>query len=175
VTERSEGTVDPVQLGRAIAAARSERGIKRAELAVSAEVSYPYLSELENGTKHGSTRKIGQIAEALGLTSSQLLARAEALARGVDTSSALPGPAGGLDTGDAVQAQVDAARSADTSTPGVMSLRPLSSLSERTEDLVVERVTRVVRAEIERWLDAELELAVREQVRGVLGVGGETR
>ncbi len=108
MTERSEGTVDPVQLGRAIAAARSERGIKRAELAVSAEVSYPYLSELENGTKHGSTRKIGQIAEALGLTSSQLLARAEALARGVDTSSALPGPAGGSDTGGAVRAQVDA-------------------------------------------------------------------
>ncbi len=56
-----------------------------------------------------------------------------------------------------------------------MSLRPLSSLSERTEDLVVERVTRAVRAEIERWLDAELEVAIREQVRGILGDGSETR
>jgi transcriptional regulator with XRE-family HTH domain len=42
---------DAVMLGRAITAARSELGMKRSELATRAGVSYPYLSELENGTK----------------------------------------------------------------------------------------------------------------------------
>lgn len=170
MTERVDG-VDAVHLGRAIAASRSERGIKRAELALAAEVSYPYLSELENGTKHGSTRKIGQIAEALGMTSSQLLARAEALARGVDLGAGPLATQGQL--GDGVvpsPSWVD-----QTAPPPGIGLRPLSGVTERTEDLVVERVTRAVRAEIERWLDAELELAVREQVRAVLGRVGETR
>lgn len=175
MTERPEGTVDAVQLGRAIAAARSERGIKRGQLAQAADVSYPYLSELENGTKHGSTRKIGQIAEALGMTSSQLLARAEALARGDE--SGLTGPArvepavsGDIDAGGARALWPDR----PTGAPAV-ALRPLASLADRTEDVIVERVTRAVRIEIERWLDAELEIAVRDQVRDVLGRGSETR
>ena len=170
MTERIEGAADAVQLGRAIAAARSERGIKRAQLAVAAEVSYPYLSELENGTKHGSTRKIGQIAEALGLSSSQLLARAEALARG-DISADTGSPALTVAPAPEVGAQTGASPSAGPP----MGLRPIAGWAGSAEDVVVERVTRAVRAEIERWLDAELEPAVREQVRDVLGRGGETR
>jgi hypothetical protein len=170
VTDETGAGVDAVQLGRAIAATRAERGMKRGHLAESAGVSYPYLSELENGTKRGSTQKLAQIADALGLTSSQLLARAEALARG-GTGAPTPwysttgrGPTGS-------PAAVD--RGDDTRSPAV-SLRPLGGLSERTEDAIVERVTQEVRQEIERWLDVELPIAVREHVRAALGTDSRT-
>ena len=192
----TERTVDAVQLGRAIAATRAERGLKRGQLADAARVSYPYLSELENGTKHGSTQKIGQIAAALGLTPSQLLARAEALARGAEPAgpsvtggagpragSGAPGPdaAGWRAGGGAARHRVEAPEEASTTlwpddtSAAPPTLRPLGRTWERTEEMVVERVTRAVRAEIERWLDLELEPAVRDQVRAVLGRGTETR
>lgn len=203
----TERPVDAVQLGRAIAATRAERGLKRGQLADAARVSYPYLSELENGTKHGSTQKIGQIAAALGLTPSQLLARAEALARGAEpagtsltggdgwggagsgaagsggagSGGAGSGGAGWRADGGAARHHVEAPEEASTrlwpddTRAAPPTLRPLGRTWERTEEIVVERVTRAVRAEIERWLDLELEPAVREQVRAVLGRGSETR
>lgn len=162
-------TVDAVLLGRAIAAARSEKGLKRRDLANAARVSYPYLSELENGTKQGSTQKIGQIAEALGMTPSQLLARAEALAL---AESAGPVPtAAETAPGAASQANLMTAAQLATEAP-MRSLRPIGRAAAGKEDAVVERVTRIVRAEIEQWLDVELEPVVRQQVREVMRHGG---
>ncbi len=54
-------------LGRAIQVRRAELGLKRKDLARSAALSYPYLSELETGSKAPSARALGQLAEALRL------------------------------------------------------------------------------------------------------------
>lgn len=155
--------------------------MKRGDLAKLSGVSYPYLSELENGTKQGSTQKIAQIAEALGMTASQLLARAEALGLGAPAPQAAPSyttapppvsagaPVFGYGGGVA-GAPVDDARtrSLSSSAASMRSLRPLAPPPADPEAIVVDRVTRLVRAEIERWLDVELEPLVREQVREAL-------
>jgi transcriptional regulator with XRE-family HTH domain len=171
--------VDAVLLGRAIAATRTEQGMKRGELAKAAGVSYPYLSELENGTKQGSTQKIGQIAEALGKTPSQLLARAESLAL-AESSGPVPTPvsavvpaAGSLGWTSAAASQASLMTSTQLAAEAPMrSLPPIGRAAVGQEDVVVERVTRIVRAEIEHWLDAELEPVVRQHVREVMGPGG---
>jgi transcriptional regulator with XRE-family HTH domain len=64
-------------LGRAIACTRLERGLKRRELVALAGVSYPFLAEIENGTKLPSLEKLAALADALGTTPSALLVRAE--------------------------------------------------------------------------------------------------
>ena len=73
-------TTYAVYLGRAIAAMRHERGMKRRELAVASGVSYPYLSELENGSKGGSVATIVSLATGLRVAPSAILMRAEIIA-----------------------------------------------------------------------------------------------
>ena len=73
-------------LGRAIKVARTERGLERKELARLSDLSYPYVSEIEAGTKRASTESIQAIARVLGLSLSELLERAE---RALDLSGPL--------------------------------------------------------------------------------------
>src|SRR5262249_60960151 len=88
-------------LGRAIQVRRAELGLKRKDLARLASLSYPYLSELENGSKAPSAKALGQLADALQLSPADLLPFAEAMqfptpaARDVRPGSAAalsPGP-----------------------------------------------------------------------------------
>jgi transcriptional regulator with XRE-family HTH domain len=48
-------------------------GMKRKELAASSGLSYPYVSEIENGHKEPSHRALRKLAEALELPTPQLL------------------------------------------------------------------------------------------------------
>jgi len=74
-------------LGRAIKVTRTEQGLERKELARRSGLSYPYLSEIEKGTKRASTEALLPIARALGLRQSELLERAEGLLeRGLSSS-----------------------------------------------------------------------------------------
>jgi transcriptional regulator with XRE-family HTH domain len=66
-------------VGRAIKVHRAERGLGRKRLAELAGVSYPYLSEIENGRKRPSSRALVAIAEGLGLRPHELLETAESL------------------------------------------------------------------------------------------------
>jgi transcriptional regulator with XRE-family HTH domain len=85
-------------LGRAIKVTRTEQGLERKELARLSGLSYPYLSEIEKGTKRASTEALRPIARALGLRQSQLLERAELLLeRGLSGSQ----PSGGAPRGRA--------------------------------------------------------------------------
>ena len=87
-------------LGRAIQVRRAELGLKRKDLARLASLSYPYLSELENGSKAPSAKALAQLAGALQLSPADLLAFAEAMAAApgardvgpysADTSSPVP-------------------------------------------------------------------------------------
>jgi transcriptional regulator with XRE-family HTH domain len=63
--------------GRALASARSERGLKRMQLKERSGLSYPYISEIENGGKYPSQRAIQALADALGMSPSELVGRAE--------------------------------------------------------------------------------------------------
>jgi|GEM_PF-5586153 transcriptional regulator with XRE-family HTH domain len=63
--------------GRAIAAVRSERGLKRMQLKERSGLSYPYISEIENGGKYPSQRAIQALADALSMTPSELVGFAE--------------------------------------------------------------------------------------------------
>lgn len=66
-------------LGRAIAALRIERGMKRKDLVASAGISYPYLAEIEKGRKTPSLQKLEKIAISLQVTVPELLIRSEAI------------------------------------------------------------------------------------------------
>ena len=66
-------------LGRAIKVTRTELGMERKELARLSGLSYPYMSEIEKGTKRASTEALIPIARALGLRQSELVERSERL------------------------------------------------------------------------------------------------
>lgn len=61
----SPGDRRPEDLGRAIRVLRMLRDMTRPELSEVAEVSYSYLSEIENGTKLPSSRVLAAISDAL--------------------------------------------------------------------------------------------------------------
>jgi transcriptional regulator with XRE-family HTH domain len=65
-------------LGRTIKVRRTDLGMKRRELAERANISYSYLTEIENGNKPPSPIVLGPLAEALGLRMSELTQEAEA-------------------------------------------------------------------------------------------------
>ncbi len=68
-----------VAVGRTIKVERTARGWERKELAERAGLSYPYLSEIENGAKRASSKALGAIAEAFGFKVWELLERAETM------------------------------------------------------------------------------------------------
>lgn len=70
-----------VYLGRALACTRIERGWKRQHLVEMVGMSYPYLSEIENGHKTPGSAMLARLADALGTTTAVLLARAEQIER----------------------------------------------------------------------------------------------
>ncbi len=63
-------------LGKAIRLRRVERDLSRADLAREAEVSYTYVSEIENGSKQASSKTLWRIARALGFEPHELMASA---------------------------------------------------------------------------------------------------
>lgn len=65
-------------LGRAVATRRTELGLKRRDLADRADLSYPYISEIENGFKQPSASALTRIADALEMERSELLGLVEA-------------------------------------------------------------------------------------------------
>lgn len=66
-----------VPLGRAIRAARSEKGISQEGLAHSAGIERSHMGKLERGERNVSFLNLMKIAEALGCRLSELLSRAE--------------------------------------------------------------------------------------------------
>jgi transcriptional regulator with XRE-family HTH domain len=71
-------------VGRAIQASRAELGISRRELASRSGISYSYMADIERGRRKLPANRILAIAQSLGMTPSDLLARAE---RYIDTEA----------------------------------------------------------------------------------------
>jgi transcriptional regulator with XRE-family HTH domain len=59
--------------GRGVHMRRVELGLKRRELAERAQLSYPYLSQVENGSKQPSLVAVARLAAALELKTSELM------------------------------------------------------------------------------------------------------
>lgn len=64
-------------LARTIKVLRAELGIERKELARLSGLSYPYISELEQGKKRPSAESLAAISRALRVRQSELLDRTE--------------------------------------------------------------------------------------------------
>ena len=75
------------RLGQAIRGLRRERGLTLVQVAAAAELSQPFLSQLELGRTRPSMRSLFRIAEALGTTQQALMAAADT-DRAVATSGA---------------------------------------------------------------------------------------
>jgi transcriptional regulator with XRE-family HTH domain len=68
--------------GRVVALHRVQAGWGRQELATRAEISYPYLCEIENGKKEPSLRVMRRLASELGCLSYDLWRQADVLEAG---------------------------------------------------------------------------------------------
>jgi transcriptional regulator with XRE-family HTH domain len=65
------------QFGRAVRQLRLERGLKLQELAKAAGLHWTYLSGIERGLRNPSMRVLVAIARSFGLSTAELVRRAE--------------------------------------------------------------------------------------------------
>jgi len=138
------------RLGRALMAARAERGFKRRDLADLAGLSYPYLSEIENGRKQPSAGKLKALASALGLTPAELLSRAEHLTvenRPTVQPAREPSLHMALQTSDVEPFETDDDRVA------AISRSVAATIQSQLGPWLQEEIARVVRAELRRAKD----------------------
>lgn len=70
---------DAAALGRAVQAIRVERGISQMQLAEATGFMQSWISNVEHGRRNVSWSNIGRLAEGLGVSVSELAARAEAI------------------------------------------------------------------------------------------------
>ena len=154
-------------MGRAITAAREDRGMERGDLADRAGVSHPYLAELEQGRRSGTPQVLERIASALSVTTEELHAAADAIGGGAPASFPpsflYDGTADSL-TGDAT-VDVRQRTVQRAAAQPMAKLPPLAPRAYVDEEVIVQKLTLRIRAEVERWLDSELEPAVRAEVR----------
>lgn len=73
-------TPDAAALGRAVHAIRTDRNISQAQLAADTGFMQSWISNVEHGRRNVSWSNVGRLAEGLGVSVSELAARAETLA-----------------------------------------------------------------------------------------------
>ncbi len=71
---------DAAALGRAVQAIRAERGISQVQLAADTGFMQSWISNVEHGRRNVSWSNVVRLAEGLGVSVSELAARAELLA-----------------------------------------------------------------------------------------------
>jgi transcriptional regulator with XRE-family HTH domain len=64
-------------LGAAVKARRQELGLTQEQLYLRTDIHQRYLSNVENGKRNPSYASLRRLAEGLGLSASELIARAE--------------------------------------------------------------------------------------------------
>jgi transcriptional regulator with XRE-family HTH domain len=73
----STGSPTGEQFGRAVRQLRLERGLNLQELAKAAGLHWTYLSGIERGRRNPSLKVVAAIAGSFGLTTAELVSRAE--------------------------------------------------------------------------------------------------
>ena len=147
-------TRDPAAeyFGRALASVRSERGLKRMQLKELSGLSYPYISEIENGGKYPSRRAIQSLSDALGMSPSELLSRADRI-----ESDDAEGREG-----------IDANHSYVAATSDTRAQRAV--LTQRSEadalfiDRLSEQVLRAIEGPLNELVIREVQMTVREEL-----------
>jgi transcriptional regulator with XRE-family HTH domain len=71
-------TPDAAALGRAVRAIRDERGISQMQLAEATGFMQSWVSQVERGRRNPSWNNVARLADGLGVSVSELAARAEA-------------------------------------------------------------------------------------------------
>ena len=183
-------------LGKAITMRRTEMGMKRTKLAERAALSYPYLSEIENGRKQPSAEKLRSLATALEMNVVDLMGLAEVYeddeagvgsASVVSMSRTARSRPSDLFEEDVLEDDVADFRSAESFSfdyLGEPSLAPLNQgVSERglahshSPDPAVatgvaaiseEAIRHIVRSELERWAVDVLPILMRQEIRRFL-------
>jgi transcriptional regulator with XRE-family HTH domain len=148
-------------LGRAIAVQRVHLGLKRKDLAQRAELSYPYISELENGGKEPSAKALRQIADALELSVGELIAMGEQYVDTDDQSDTHGSHFSALALGTA---QPSRSEGTAPRRPGAPPFQP----PEPAGDALREIVRAIVREELDRFVTDELPVVVAREVRRAL-------
>jgi hypothetical protein len=120
------------------------------------------------GIQQGRAREaVERIASALSVTTKELHAAAEAIGAGAPASFPpsflYDGPADSL-TGDATVDVRQPIVQRAAAQP-MAKLPPLAPRSDVEEEVILQKLAMRIRAEVERWLDSELEPAVRAEVR----------
>jgi transcriptional regulator with XRE-family HTH domain len=64
----------PQRLGARVRGLRVDAGLTQQELADAAGVHRTYIAQIENGTRNVSVTAVGQVADGLGITLSELFA-----------------------------------------------------------------------------------------------------
>ena len=178
-------------LGKAITMRRTEMGMKRTKLAERAALSYPYLSEIENGRKQPSAEKLRSLATALEMNVVDLMGLAEVYEddeAGVGSASVVSmSRTARSRPSDLFEDDVADFRSAESFSfdyLGEPSLAPLNQgVSERglahshSPDSAVatgvaaiseEAIRHIVRSELERWAVDVLPILMRQEIRRFL-------
>jgi transcriptional regulator with XRE-family HTH domain len=75
---------DQSALGRAVRAIRAERGISQVQLAANTGFVQAWISHVERGRRNPSWSNVVRLAVGLGVSTSELVARAEACAQEPD-------------------------------------------------------------------------------------------
>lgn len=71
---------DPHALGQAVQAIRGERGMSQVQLAEATGFRQSWISDIEHGRRNPSWSSVVRLAAGLGVATSALVKRAEALA-----------------------------------------------------------------------------------------------
>lgn len=147
--------------GRALAAARSERGLKRMQLKEQSGLSYPYISEIENGGKYPSQRAIQSLADALDMTPSELLARAEQLAavelsgRSTVFAHSFVDDQVGVESPTRLRGTQGPARSDEAKLVQRLTEQVMQAIEAPLRDLVAREVQMTIREELLRQRDGK--------------------
>ena len=139
--------------GRVLAEQRKKRGMSRSQLAEAAELSYPYVSQLETGLRKPSRDAAARLSRALGISL-------------LDLESAIPTNESEEEIGRANRESeriLSSLESGDISTPmaaSVMALRTqlASSGSDDRDDLVGQLVDLIEEFPPEERLDVLAEV-----------------
>jgi transcriptional regulator with XRE-family HTH domain len=167
-------------LGRAIELRRVHRGWKRKDLSAASGLSYPFISEIENGTKEPSSKSLRQIAGALELSVLELHQLAadcsdevvEQANWGSLTSKALrnvrvhrSSPA----SSSPAPAVTDLILSTSSVPPEEpMMGRPFQQRAGEHKGLSEDAIREIIRAELEKWTSDQLPSLVRRELQRAL-------
>jgi transcriptional regulator with XRE-family HTH domain len=140
--------------------------LKRKDLAERAHLSYPYISEIENGLKEPSAKALRQVAEALELSVAELAALSERVADdGSNPAVIIEAVTTGRPKGGSHHGTADLASDLSI-TPGVVARtdlvepEPIRDIAALPADAQV-----LIRSEVDRWLAEHLPDLIQRELQ----------